>query len=380
MRLLISTSVGDEHALAVDMAMRARGHDVVRWFAADCPTRQTQSFRVGPGTPPVFTSRDDLGPSWGSNTIDVAWFRRHAPAGLTGAVPADRLAHVGATWTRFHQSFRELFPDTTAWVNDPERQLLAESKPAQLRVARQVGLAVPDTLITNDPDEARAFVAARPGQVLFKPLTLVERTVAGRTRVSRAVRVGLDQLRHDSAIRTAPSIFQEVIPVRRELRVTLMGAAAVCAAIRDRDDRVVLDWRSIARDRRCIEPCTLPEEVLRRCQAFMRAMGLSFATLDLVQHADGRYVFLESNPAGQFLWVEQANPDIPMLRTFCEYLESLDRSDPPVPSTSAGASALGSVLNTEAFHAHLADDARAHRTSRNANVLSESEPPAAAIT
>jgi len=183
---------------------------------------------------------------------------------LTDLVPDGRIEEVGAAWSRFHASFRELFPATSAWVNDPERQVIAESKPAQLSIARKVGLAVPDTLVTNDPESARAFVEARVGRVLFKPLIMVRRTTGERTTVSRAVRIDIERLRRDSAIRLAPSIFQEVVPVKLELRVTVMGSTVVTASIRDREGDAVLDWRTIAHERRRIDPYDLPTDVRNR--------------------------------------------------------------------------------------------------------------------
>jgi hypothetical protein len=45
------------------------------------------------------------------------------------------------------------------------------SKPHQALIIRTCGLAVPETLVTNDPDAARAFVAAHRGAVIVKSLS-----------------------------------------------------------------------------------------------------------------------------------------------------------------------------------------------------------------
>lgn len=55
------------------------------------------------------------------------------------------------------------------YLNHPWRNRDAEYKPAQLAAAARCGLTVPPTLITNDPDRARAFTAEY-GPVLYKPL------------------------------------------------------------------------------------------------------------------------------------------------------------------------------------------------------------------
>jgi glutathione synthase/RimK-type ligase-like ATP-grasp enzyme len=38
----------------------------------------------------------------------------------------------------------------------------------------------------------------------------------------------------------------------------------------------------------------------------MDKLGLAYAAIDMRLMPDGRYLFLEANPAGQFLYVEQA--------------------------------------------------------------------------
>ena len=43
------------------------------------------------------------------------------------------------------------------------------------------------------------------------------------------------------------------------------------------------------------------EESLHR---LMRALGLAFGAIDLIQTPDGEYVFLEINPSGQWLWLD----------------------------------------------------------------------------
>jgi glutathione synthase/RimK-type ligase-like ATP-grasp enzyme len=51
-------------------------------------------------------------------------------------------------------------------MNPPLADQAAQRKILQLRVAARVGLAVPDTLVTNDPVEAEAFLdRIRPDRV-----------------------------------------------------------------------------------------------------------------------------------------------------------------------------------------------------------------------
>jgi glutathione synthase/RimK-type ligase-like ATP-grasp enzyme len=64
------------------------------------------------------------------------------------------------------------------------------------------------------------------------------------------------------------------------------------------DVRMNLNANHIAHD--------LPDDVADKLRAMMRRLGLVYGAIDLRLTPDGRYVFLEVNPAGQFLYVEQA--------------------------------------------------------------------------
>ena len=54
------------------------------------------------------------------------------------------------------------------WVNDPVRDAAAHHKPWQLAVAQNVGLTIPETLMTNDPEQAREFWHRHEGCVIFE--------------------------------------------------------------------------------------------------------------------------------------------------------------------------------------------------------------------
>ncbi|MNG07036.1 hypothetical protein D3C84_903210 [compost metagenome] len=38
---------------------------------------------------------------------------------------------------------------------------------------------------------------------------------------------------------------------------------------------------------------------------FMKNLGLTFGCLDFLENKNGEYIFLEINPSGQWLWIEQ---------------------------------------------------------------------------
>ena len=67
----------------------------------------------------------------------------------------------------------------------------------------------------------------------------------------------------------------------------------------------------------------------------MHDLGLAFGCLDFIVTPDGKYVFLEVNQMGQFLWVEVANPDLLVLDAFCHLLVSGTADFPWAPQADA---------------------------------------------
>ena len=60
------------------------------------------------------------------------------------------------------------------WINHPRSHRYARWKPAQLSVARRLGFTTPQTVISNDPEEIRAFYAAADPTHLQGPFAILE--------------------------------------------------------------------------------------------------------------------------------------------------------------------------------------------------------------
>ena len=102
------------------------------------------------------------------------------------------------------------------------------------------------------------------------------------------------------------------MPKAHEFRATVIGDALFAARIHSQDDpRTATDLRDMSADIR-YEAADMPPEVARRCLDFVHSYGLTYGALDLIVTPDGDHVFLENNPVGQFLFVEQLVPQLDM--------------------------------------------------------------------
>jgi len=209
------------------------------------------------------------------------------------------------------------------WVNPVQSYERANSKLLQLRIAREAGFSIPDTLMSNDPAQIRRFVAERESDgVVYKTFfpTRWELADGGRAFLP-TTEISLDALPEDDILRLTPGIFQAKLPKAYEIRVTVMGRECVPARI---------DWRAGAKGRDdwrfdlgqdvTVKDMPLPEEVREPCLKVMSRLGIVFGCFDLIVTPDGETVFLEVNEMGQFLWVETALPQHSLLDMFCRFL------------------------------------------------------------
>lgn len=196
------------------------------------------------------------------------------------------------------------------WVNHPNRLADALYKPTQLVVAARCGMGVPRTLITNAAGAARRFVTNSRTGVVTKALgtsTVVENETRkfGWTR-----RLTADDLADLEGIDVTAHQVQDWVDKAHEARVILVGEQLFAVAIHAGSDAAYVDWRSDyhALTYEVVEP---PPVVAAALRAFMSEMRLAYAAVDFVITSEGRWVFLEANPGGNYGWLE-ASTELPI--------------------------------------------------------------------
>jgi hypothetical protein len=298
--ILLITARFDPAADLLLAELRRRDVPCVRWNTDHFPLDSVLTYRA---------SNNDFGAEFVSDgrRIDLAsigsvWWQWDLPAGFP--------AELAGEEKRFAETESQLALAALTtigkflWINDPKCERAARSKPAQLFVAREVGFEIPRTIVTNDPDEVRRFVAASQTQTIYKGLSQARDLEPGK-----ALFTGLltqERIADLDLIRVTPGIFQERVQKSHELRVTVVGTRIFSAKIDSQAHaKATLDWRPFLQDLE-YEVVDLPREVEARILAFMKTFGLIYGAFDFIVTPEGRYVFLEVNPSGQYMWVECA--------------------------------------------------------------------------
>lgn len=180
----------------------------------------------------------------------------------------------------------------------------SEVKWVQLVTAAALGFTVPDTVIGTDRDEVCSLFNIHGGNLISK--VLVPPLIDGPTCIRRLTApVTRRDMLYADRIRWGPAIVQPNLRKRLELRVTVVEDRVFSAAIFSQvNRRTRSDWRRHCHDTP-YQRITLDDDVDCRCIRLVRSFGLRFAALDLVVTERDELVFLELNPLGQWLWVEE---------------------------------------------------------------------------
>lgn len=185
----------------------------------------------------------------------------------------------------------------------------AEHKQLQLQVAQKFGLEIPLTLTTNNPQAVQEFAKNCPHGMITKMLSsFAIYDEEGKEKVVFTNPVTAKDLESLEGLKFCPMTFQENVPKALELRTTIVGKKIFTAAVDSQKiQQATHDWRkkgiALIKD---WQPYQLPEDMEVKLLKFMQYFGLNYGAIDIILTPDGKYVFLEINPVGEFFWLENS--------------------------------------------------------------------------
>jgi len=200
-----------------------------------------------------------------------------------------------------------LFEDLNCLQVPASRQVLktAHAKLPQFGLAARTGFDLPDTLITNSPQEFLDFYRKHNGKIITKPAAVTVDSPAKGLMTGYARPVRPSDLVHFQDLQLCPLIVQVYVEKAVELRVTVVGSDVFAAEIHSQaTQRTKIDWRRYDEGNTPHFEHTLPDKVSKLCLAMTHSLGLVYSAIDLILTPDGRYIFLELNPNGQYQWIE----------------------------------------------------------------------------
>ncbi len=295
--ILIASCTLDEATYGpVVSQLNGRGYEVIV-FEADMVAEGTKPFSVKVNNDSGITILyDDT--QLTLNSLGAAWYRRAEH--FYGTSDTKHLA-IDSERTTLQSGVWNLIPDNT-WLNAPRLMPAAGKKLAQLDTAVRIGFQIPRTIVTNQwqpiHDELPEDIVYKASNPLFyddeKVLTMFTtpfQNAEGKLPLNK---------------NPYPGIWQEQMKKAREWRITAVGEETFDAAIYTNDEAKD-DWRKHQLDPKMVEfsqevfPCDLRE----KCVKYLGEFGLRFGAFDFIEDKDGKITFLECNPNGQYMWLEE---------------------------------------------------------------------------
>lgn len=192
------------------------------------------------------------------------------------------------------------------WVNHPRYSTALMTKVAQTYYAGKVGFRVPKTLVSTDYNELVNFYYNECGSnVVAKQLGNARGAqdwIDGRLYTQKIEKEHLKILKYSLY---APVMFQEAIPKKLELRITVIGNRIFAVSIDSQANKnTVVDWRRGPIGKLKHSIYKLPLDIEKKLTRLHRLLGLVYSGTDMIVTPSGEYVLLELNPNGEYVWTE----------------------------------------------------------------------------
>ncbi|XHR82377.1 MAG: MvdC family ATP-grasp ribosomal peptide maturase [Gloeotrichia echinulata GP01] len=253
--------------------------------------------------------------------VQAVWMRRiwepHLSQQLAPQFRAASISESLAMLEGFWDSLRNAF-----WVDELSKINAAENKLYQLRVATEVGLGIPKTLVTNNAKEARDFFQQVDEKMITKLLRPLSYSMEGSDFFMYTSVVKAADLLDAESLCYCPMVFQEQIPKQQELRAVYVNGKLFVGAL---DASIYADytqdWRRNTQANSTWTPYELPDEIIHRLQEFMARLELKFGAFDFIVTPAGEHIFLEVNPTGEWGMLER-DLDYPIAEAIADTLVS----------------------------------------------------------
>ncbi|WP_083997389.1 grasp-with-spasm system ATP-grasp peptide maturase [Chryseobacterium angstadtii] len=191
-----------------------------------------------------------------------------------------------------------------------------------LSYARNAGLKIPETLVTNSFDELLDF-AMRHDFIITKDIEFnaFRFSFGEQSQVhihQPVVKLSRKDIENQSIKNKGKyfghfSMYQQYTAKKYELRIFFLnGKLYTMAIFSQANEKTQTDFRNYDAERpnRCVQ-YQLPKETEMKLTTFMESIDMNCGSIDMIYTPEKEYVFLEVNPVGQFQWLSKnCNYDI----------------------------------------------------------------------
>jgi ATP-GRASP peptide maturase of grasp-with-spasm system len=186
------------------------------------------------------------------------------------------------------------------WLNHPKNSNEVDKFEMLIR-AKNVGLSIPKSLITNSKQKLQKFRNCY-GDIIIKAIYNIDFFPHDGKKYLAYTTILTNEHIEDLPNKFFPCIVQECLEKEFELRVFCIEKELYAMAIFSQNDKQTqMDFRvynNINPNRNI--PFKLPKELHDKIILFMESIEMNCGSIDIIKTVQGDWVFLEINPVGQF--------------------------------------------------------------------------------
>lgn len=185
-------------------------------------------------------------------------------------------------------------------ITKPSILRKTENKVYQMIYVSKHGWNIPKSYIGNDKEAGNEYTYSTS---IIKPLTIGKTYGKNgwelyQTNIFKGIK---------EDISLTPVYLQHYIKKQYEVRITIIAREVYAVRI---DTKNKIDWRLDYKNHK-YRLITCPENIIKKCYQMMNDFDLIFGAFDFIVTPENEWIFLEVNPNGQWLWLEQSlNLDI----------------------------------------------------------------------
>ncbi|GAA4273338.1 grasp-with-spasm system ATP-grasp peptide maturase [Aquimarina gracilis] len=207
---------------------------------------------------------------------------------------------ISKTNTQIFNNFKNAF-------QLPNPKSTKVDKFSNLRLAKNLGLEIPPSIITNSKNDLKAFFRKHK-EIITKPLYETLNFEEDDSFISFKTDKIEESEIYNLPDTFFPSFFQAYIEKDIELRAFYLEREFYTMAIFSQlDPMTKVDFRNYNEDNPNRKvPYLLPKEIEEKLKRLMKELNLNTGSIDLIKSPDKKHIFLEVNPTGQFGFVSKA--------------------------------------------------------------------------
>ncbi len=305
--ILVLTNTKDgKHSDVVTSALLAKGTRVFRLNVDAIASGKTEIVFTTSSVGSRFVVKDNDS-CCKSEEVRSVWYRRPNQFDFRISDPVQQKYAEAELRSLLEGLWTVLEHNGVFFVSNPTALEKSRKKLLQLELAAQMGMLVPKTIISNNPEEVLEFYAASSHGVVCKAINQEYLDYGDiRYRIPTTL-VTSAHLRNINLVRRSPTLFQEFIDKSHELRVTVVGNDVFAVKIDSQANPLTaVDWRNPALIADInYSKVDISDALAEFCLKMTKKLGLQFGAFDFVVDKEGRTVFLEINPNGQWYWIEE---------------------------------------------------------------------------